>query len=401
MQATSFDVARVRGLYPTVGRGTVHLDGSYSALQPESVVRAIIATLRFSPTQPGSRSPRSQRAATSIAQARLAVADLVGATPDCVVLGHTVAGLIARFAVLLSRDWQFGDEVVLNRFDADMNLEPWLRAARSAGGVVRWAEVDLETGELPAWQYEELIGRRTRIVTVALGNPATGSVPDVRAIADLAHRHGALVVVDAGAAVAHLPIDLGALGADLLAVSAPAFGGPTVAALVARPGLLHEMDADPHLPVPQRFEVSPLPVELLDGLTAAVEHLADLDERVTGDRRHRVVSSLTAAAAHAGELYARVDEGLREMPGVTVLGTSRERLPVAAFTVARSTPAQLGDALARQGIALWTGPSGMAELMSAFGTDELGGAVFLGLMPYTNAGEIEHLLDALGTLVRA
>ncbi|MCU1658795.1 MAG: cysteine desulfurase family protein subfamily, partial [Pseudonocardiales bacterium] len=168
MPVMSFDVARVRGLYPTVGTGTAHLDGSFSALQPESVIRAIIATLRSSPSQPGSRSSRSQRSATSVLQARRAVADLVGATPDSIVLGHSVASLLLRFATLLSRDWQFGDEVVLSRLDADVNLRPWIRAARAAGGVVRWAEVDLETGELPAWQYEQLINRRTRIVTVPL-----------------------------------------------------------------------------------------------------------------------------------------------------------------------------------------------------------------------------------------
>ena len=55
MPVMSFDVARVRGLYPTVGAGTVHLDGSFSTLHPESVIRAIIGTLRSSPSQPGSR----------------------------------------------------------------------------------------------------------------------------------------------------------------------------------------------------------------------------------------------------------------------------------------------------------------------------------------------------------
>jgi cysteine desulfurase family protein (TIGR01976 family) len=398
MQVMSFDVARVRGLYPTVGAGTAHLDGSFSTLQPESVIRAIIATLRSTPAQPGSRSISSQRTATSALHTRRAAADLVGGTADSVVLGDSLANLMPRFAELLARDWQLGDEIVLSRLDADVTLRPWLAVARATGVVVRWAEADLETGELPAWQYEHLINRRTRIVTIPLGNPATGAVPDLRAISELAHRHGALVVVDAGAALPHLPLDMTTLGADLIAFSAATFGGPTVAAVVARPGLLLEIEGDVRLPVPQRFELSPLPIELLDGFTAAVDHLACLDERATGPRRQRLVASLTAAGNYERLLYERLDTGLRRMRGVTILGTATARLPVIAFTVARHSPDEVGDLLQRRGVSVWTGPSGMGQLTSAIGVDETGGAAYAGLMPHTTAAEIEQLLDALSSL---
>jgi cysteine desulfurase family protein (TIGR01976 family) len=398
MQVMSFDVARVRGLYPTVGAGTAHLDGSFSALQPESVIRAIIATLRSSPAQPGSRSPRSNRTATSVTQARRAIADLVGGTPDSVVLGDSLATLIPRFAGLLSVDWQLGDEIVVSRLDADVNIQPWLRVARAPGVIVRWAEVDLETGELPTWQYEQLITARTRVVTIPLANPATGTVPNVREIAELAHRHGALVVVDAGAALPHIPLDIAALGADLIAVSAATFGGPTVAAIAARPGLLLELEGETDLPVPQRFEIGPLPIELLDGLTAAVDHLAGLDERATGTRRARLVASLTAAGDYERALSEHLDAGLRSLPGVTVLGSATDRLPVAAFTVARRTPEQVGDFLQRRGVSVWTGPSGMTQLMRALGVDEMGGATYLGVMPHTTFGEIDQLVEAVEKL---
>src|SRR4051812_2637466 len=236
-----FDVARVRGLYLTVAAGPANLDGPLSTLQPESVIRAIVATLRTSPTQPGGTSFRSQRTASAVQQARRAFADLVGGARDSVILGATVAGLQVQLAELMARDWQLGDHIVLSRLDSDSVLTPWLRTAHAAGVSVRWAEFDLETGEVPTWQYEHLIGPHTRLVTVPLGNPATGTVPDVRAIAELAHDVGALVLVDAGAAASHVPLDLAALGADLITVSAAAFGGPTMAALAARPELLAEL----------------------------------------------------------------------------------------------------------------------------------------------------------------
>lgn len=399
MTVMSFDLARVRGLYPTLGAGTAHLEGSFGALQPESVIRSIIATLRSSPAQPGSRSSRSQRSAAAVQGARRAVGDLVGTTPESVVLGASRVELMSQFSRLLSHDWQLGDEVILSRLDSDSTVLPWMRAARSAGAVVRWAEVDLETGDLPTWQYEHLVSGMTRVVTVPLGNPATGAVPDVRAIADIAHRHGALVIVDAGAAIPHVPLSLNELGADLLSFSAATFGGPTVAALAARAGLLHDVEGEQALPVPQRFELGPLPVELVDGLTAAVDHLAELSPHGPGTRRDRVLEGVASASGYTRHLYERLDSGLRSLRGVTVLGTSTDRLPVAAFTVEGFSPEHVGDFLQRRGVSVWTGPTGMTELVSSFGLDELGGAVYLGLMPYTAHHEIDQFFEALDELI--
>ena len=398
MPVLSYDVARVRGLYPTLGAATVHLDGSFSALQPESVIRAIISALRSSPAQPGSHSARSQRGAAIATQARSAVADLLGVTPDCVVLGASQASLLMRFASLLSREWQLGDEVVVNRMDADIAWAPWVRAARSVGGIVQWAEVDLETGELPDWQYERLVGDHTRIVTLPLANAATGTVPHVEAITEIAHAHGALVVVDAGAAVPHLALDLDEIGADLLSFNAATFGGPTVAAVVARPGLLDELETIPGGAAPQRFEAGPLPIELLDGLTASIDHLADLSQHAEGSRRERLVTSLTEVGDYEHYLYEYLDDGLRSLRGVTVLGTATDRLPMAAFTVAWHTPAQVGDHLQRSGISAWTGPPGLTELLTAFGADEIGGATYVGIMPHTTRAELDILLNALDGL---
>ncbi|MBV9595105.1 MAG: cysteine desulfurase-like protein [Actinobacteria bacterium] len=397
----SVDVARLRGLYPTLGAGLASLDGPFGALHPETVVRAIITTLRRSPVQPGSHSARSISAAASVASARAAVGDLLGATPDAVVLGADLATLLSRFAGLLAADWQLGDEVVLNRLDHDANIRPWMAAARAVGASVRWAEFDVETGELPDWQYDGLITRRTRLVSVPLANPVTGTVPDVRAVADRAHAVGALLLVDSGAALPHLPVDLAELGADLLGISAPVFGGPSVGAIVARPGLLAEMDSDIDDDIPERFELGALPVELLDGLTAAVDHLADLDEAATGSRRRRVLTSLQGIGEYEHDVYLYLDERVRALPRITVIGSSTDRVPVLALTVDGHTPAEVGEFLARRRVSVWTGRTGMSQLMKTVGVDELGGAVHLGLMPYVTTREVDQLIEALSALVGA
>jgi selenocysteine lyase/cysteine desulfurase len=303
-----------------------------------------------------------------------------------------------QFAELLQRDWKLGDQLVLSRLDADSVITPWLRAARATGASVRWAEADLETGELPTWQYENLITPHTRLVSVPIGNPATGTLPDVRAIAELAHRVGALVLVDVGGAAAHVLLDMAALGADLMSVSAISFGGPTIAAMVARSGLLLELDDGAHPSAPQRYEFRPLPVELLDGATASVDHLAGLDEQAAGSRRERLAVSIPSAGAHTAELWEYFETCVTELAHVTVLGGSGRRLPMFAFTVARRRPAQVGEFLAKRGVSVWTGPSGMTQLMTTFGVDEYGGAVFAGFMPHTTQAEVDRLLDGLAAL---
>jgi selenocysteine lyase/cysteine desulfurase len=234
------------------------------------------------------------------------------------------------------------------------------------------------------------------MVTVPFGNPATGTQPDVRAIADLAHEVGAMVLVDVGAAAPHVPLSLEDLGADLMTVDASSFGGPTLSALIARPSLL--VDLDDGARSPARFELGPLPVELLDGAWAAIDHLAGMDDGADGTRRERLLHSVALAGKHTASLWAHFDARVARLPHVTVFGGPGPRLPVLAFTVARRRPSQVGEFLARRGVSVWTGPSGLTQLMTSFGADEIGGAAFAGFMPHTTIGEVDQLLAGLAEL---
>ena len=101
--------------------------------------------------------------------ARQAVADLVNADPRGVVLGADRAVLLSSLADASSTRAGLGYEVIVSRLDDEANIAPWLRAANRYGAKVKWAEVDIETGDLPTWQWESLIGKSTRLVAVTLG----------------------------------------------------------------------------------------------------------------------------------------------------------------------------------------------------------------------------------------
>jgi selenocysteine lyase/cysteine desulfurase len=163
--------------------------------------------------------------------------------------------------------------------------------------------------------------------------------------------------------------------------------------------MLYELDEDSTEPVPQRYELGPLPVELLDGVVAAVDHLSSLDEWASGTRRQRLVSSLTATGEYERQLFAVLDRRLRSIPGVTVLGSPVRRVPLVSFAVDGRKPAEVGDFMLARGVSVWTGANGMGHFMTALGADELGGTVHVGLMPHTTRSEVEQLARALNELV--
>jgi cysteine desulfurase family protein (TIGR01976 family) len=400
--ARLLDVARVRGLFPGLSDGLVHADGPGGALVPESVVRAVSQSMRVPIADRGGVFASSARAEQLVSSARTAIADLVGGLSASVVLGPSLTSLTYAVARALGKHWRRGDEIVVSRLDHDANIRPWLQIADEVGMVVRWAEVDIETGELPDWQYDELLTGRTRLVAVTAASNAIGTCPDIAAIVERAHHVGSLVFVDGAHAAPHLPLDVTELGVDLLGLSAYKWGGPHVGAVVAQPWLLEELRPDKLLPapdrVPDRFELGAPPFELYAGVAASVDHLAALDPEATGTRRERVTASLAAVSRYEDMLFDRLDGALRAMAHVQVLGAPRYRTPTLSFTVSRMRPRQVAGELARRGVCAWDGDFYSRELFDAIGVNETGGAVRLGLMHYNTVDEVDHLIDSVSAL---
>jgi len=400
--ARLLDVARVRGLFPGLSDGLLHADGPGGALVPESVVRAVSQAMRVPIANRGGVFASSARAEQLVSGARSAIADLVGAAPAGVVLGPNMTSLTYAVARALAKHWRRGDELVVSRLDHDANVRPWLQVAEEVGMVVKWAEVDIETGELPDWQYDELLTDRTRLVAVTAASNAIGTCPHVSAITMRAHRAGALVFVDASHAAPHMLLDVTALDVDFLALSAYKWGGPHVGAVVAHPGLLEELRPDKLLPapdrVPDRFELGTPPFELYAGIAASVDHLAALCPEAEGTRRERLVASMGVVTRYEAELFDWLDDALRSMAHVQVLGSPEYRTPTLSFTVSRMRPRQVARELARRGVCAWDGDFYSRELFDAIGVNETGGAVRLGLMHYNTPEEVGHLIDHVSSL---
>ena len=397
-----FDVAAVRASYPALADGFAYLDGAAGTQVPSAVIDAIAEAQAGGLGNAGGAFPASERADQITADCRAAVAALVGGEPDGVILGPNMTTLTYRIAAALERTWQPGDEVVVSRLDHDANVRPWVQAAQRARAVVRWAEVDAATGELPADQYTALVSGRTRLVAVTAASNVIGTRPDVAAIAAVARGAGALTYVDGVHATPHGPVDVRALGADFYATSAYKWSGPHVGAVIADPALLEMLRPDKLVPspdrVPDRFELGTPAFASLAGVTAAVHHLASLAAPPLGPLRERVQASMTAVERYEHDLFAVMLTGLEDMRHVTTYGRAGSRTATAYFTVAGFSPDQVARHLASRRVNAWNGHNYAWELTGALGIREAGSAVRAGLVHYNDSSDVERLLAAVAEL---
>jgi cysteine desulfurase family protein (TIGR01976 family) len=317
------------------------------------------------------------------------------------VHGRSATQLTYDFSRHLSKDWGAGDEVVVTRLDHDSNVRPWVQAAEHAGARVRWVDFDPSTGELATDAVTAVLSERTRLVAVTAASNLLGTMPDIAAISAAAHDAGALVYVDGVHYTAHELPDVTMLGADFFTCSPYKFLGPHCGVLAARPDLLETIVPDKLLPatnvVPERFEFGTLPYELLAGVTAAVDELAGLATGAAdaaSSRRAKLATSYGALHVHEEELRAHIESRLAELPGVTVWSRSTRRTPTLLMTFAGRAASDVTNRLAQRQVLAPSGNFYALEASRHLGLGDAGG-LRVGLAPYTDADDVERLLDGL------
>ena len=391
-------IEEIRGEFPALRDGRAALDGAAGTQLPSAVIDAMVGAMRAAMSNVHGAFPGSERSTETVYAARRAVADLVGGSPDGVLLGPNMTTLTFMFADTLSRSWGPGDEVVVSSLDHDANIRPWVLAAQRAGATVRWAEFDVDSGELPVQAFDGVIGERTRLVAVTAASNAIGTRPDVRAIADRAHAAGALIFVDGVHATPHGPTDIAALGADFYACSSYKWFGPHAGAVIADPALLAGLEPRKLVPSPdqgpERFERGTASFEQLAGVAAAVDWIAGLTDEA-GSRRQRVLATMGATERYLDELATVARDGLAAVDGVRILGSARRRTSTISFVVRGVSPADVVAACNRHGINVWNGDNYAYELMQRFGLGDSGGAVRASLVLYNDRSDVRRLVDAV------
>lgn len=396
----AYDVNRLRARVPGLREGAAHFDGPGGTQVPDEVADAISQTLRAAVSNRGRGTAAERRADDIVVGARQAMADLLGADPRGIVFGRSMTQITMDIARTLAQDWGPGDEVVVSRLDHDADVRPWVIHAERAGATVRWAEFDPVTGEITPDDVLRHVTPRTRLVALTGASNLIGTRPDLAAVGVGVHEHGALLYVDGVHLTAHAPIDVAAIGCDFYACSPYKFLGPHLGVLAGSPDLLETLHPDKLLPatnvVPERFELGTLPYELLAGVTAAVDVLADLVP-ADGDRRTRILASMQALEDYEDALHERMREGLESIPGIRLYSNAKHRTPTETFTIDGHSAADISAHLAERGVNAPAGNFYALEVSRWLGLGDAGG-VRVGLAPYSNDDDVDRLIAGLRDL---
>lgn len=398
-----FDAAAFRAQFPALRHGAAHFDGPGGTQTPTAVIEAIASTLANPLANRGAVTLAERNAEDAVSAARLALGDLLGASPGGIVFGRSMTALTFDIARTLARSWGERDEIVVTRLDHDGNVRPWVIAAERAGATVRWADFDPATSELEPDAIGGLLSERTRLVAVTAASNLIGTQPDIAAIGNLVREAGALLYVDGVHFTAHAPVDVATMGADFYACSPYKFLGPHCGVVYGRPDVLESLEPDKLLPasnvVPERFELGTLPYELMAGTTAAIDVLADAVPSA-GSRRERLMTSMAAIEEYEDAMRVDIERRLGELPGVTIYSRASRRTPTLLVEFDGHESANVYRFLGSRGVNAPAGSFYAYEPSHHLGLGDAG-ALRIGLAPYNTADDVDRLFAALSELLAA
>jgi cysteine desulfurase family protein (TIGR01976 family) len=379
-------VESVRARFTALQRELAFFDGPGGTQVPDSVIEAIGGYLREANANLGGPFETSRRSDALIADAHATAAGFLNATVDEVAFGANMTTLNFALTRTASREWREGDEIVCTQLDHDGNISPWLEVAHDRGLTVQLARVDDEC-RIDLDHLRSLVNERTRVVAYPLAANAVGTVTPAAEIAAIAHEAGALAWVDAVHYGPHGPIDVEAVGADVLLCSPYKFYGPHLGLAFGRRELLESWrpykvrPADP-FPVGNRYETGTLAHELLAGFVAAVEYLEDVGWEFVTEHERELGRRFLDALPDTWTLH-----GVPSMDG---------RVPTFAITHAELSPQEAATRLGERGFAVWHGNYYAVEIMKRLQLPE--GAVRVGIVHYNTTDEVDRLLTALEEL---
>jgi cysteine desulfurase/selenocysteine lyase len=397
----AFDVERVREDFPVLkqtvhGKPLVYLDSAATAQKPSCVVDAIrhFHEVDCANIHRGVHE-LSQRSTASYEEARAKVKRFLNSRSKSELI--FVRGTTEAIN-LVSSSWgrknvKEGDEIIVSAMEHHSNIVPWQMLCEEKKAILRVIPMD-DTGTLLLDEYRKLLNPRTRMVAFTHVSNALGTINPVRQMVDMAHKAGALALVDGAQAAPHMKIDVQALDADFYAFSGHKVCGPTgIGILYGRSRLLNAMppyqgggdmirtvtfEKTTYNDLPYKFEAGTPNIAGGIGLGAALDYVTNL--------------GLDNIAAYEHELLVYGTRRLLEIPGLRLIGTASEKAAVLSFVMEGIHPHDIGTVLDRQGIAVRTGHHCAQPVMDRF---HIPATTRASLAFYNTVGEIDALAAGL------
>jgi cysteine desulfurase/selenocysteine lyase len=397
----AFDVNSVRRDFPILnervnGRQLIWLDNAATTQKPQSVIDRLTHFYEHENSNIHRAAHElAARATDAYEGARERVARFLGASStDEIVFVRGATEAIN----LVAQSWGGknigeGDEIVITHLEHHANIVPWQQLALAKGAKLRIAPVD-DSGQIILQQYGDLLGPKTRIVALPQVSNALGTITPAKQMIDMAHSAGALVLVDGAQAVSHMAVNVQELGADFYVFSGHKLFAPTgIGVVYGRKDLLDDMppyqtggnmisdvtfERTIFHGAPQRFEAGTGNIADAVGLGAAIDYIGRIGIENIGRYEHELLTYATKL--------------LREIPGLTIIGTAPEKAGVISLVLKGIPNEEVGARLNDCGIAVRSGHHCAQPILRRFGLES---TVRPSFAFYNTFGEIDTLAAAL------
>jgi cysteine desulfurase/selenocysteine lyase len=399
--ATSFDVERVRLDFPILrrtvrGRPLTYLDNAATTQKPQAVLDALAGYY----TTINANVHRGVHLLSELAtEAHEAVREKVRAflnaraAREIIFTRNSTEGInLVAHAFGRSRVGP-GDEVVISAMEHHSNIVPWQLLCGERGARLRVAPIN-DAGELLIEALDDLIGPRTRFLSVTHMSNALGTINPIESIVRIAHAKGVPVLVDGSQAAYHMPVDVQALDCDFYVATGHKLYGPTgIGILYGRESLLEEMppflgggdmirsvtfEKSTWNDLPYKFEAGTPDIAGAVGLGAALDYIGRV--------------GLAGIARHEADLLAYATAALEEMSGARIIGTARTKASILSFIVEGVHPHDIGTIVDQHGVAIRTGHHCAQPVMDRFGVPATARASFA---MYNTRRDVDALMGGL------
>lgn len=382
------------------GKPFTYLDSAATTQKPLAVIERMDRFLRqeYGTVHRGLYA-RSVRSTELYEQARRTVARFLNAGEGEVVFTGGCTDAINLVAWSWGRSHlKPGDRVLVTGMEHHANIVPWQITAELTGAELVACPIQ-DDGSLDLQAFDRLLDGRVKLVGLAHIANSLGTVNPVADLARRAHARGALVLIDAAQSAPHLPLDVKAIGCDLLAFSAHKIYGPTgIGVLYGRSEVLASMppwrgggemiervsfERSTFAGPPARFEAGTPPIVEAIGLAAACDWLMNL--------------GLAEVQAAERALFTYAEQALASVPGLRRFGTAPERSSVLSFLLPGAHAADLSAVLDMEGIAIRAGHHCAQPVMTRFGVPATA-RISLGV--YSTRDDIDRAVEALQKAAR-
>ncbi|HDK5725691.1 TPA: cysteine desulfurase [Staphylococcus pseudintermedius] len=287
-----------------------------------------------------------------------------------------------------------GDEIVVTQMEHHANLVPWQQLAKRQGATLKFIPM-AEDGTITLEAVRETVSERTKIVAIAHVSNVLGTINDIKAIAEIAHEHGAIISVDGAQSVPHMKVDVQDLNVDFYSFSGHKMLGPTgIGVLYGKREHLNQMEPTEFggdmidfvdlydstwTDLPTKFEAGTPLIAQAIGLQAAIEHI----ESIGFDAIHEHEQALTTYAY----------EQMSQIEGIDIYGPSKDkRAGIITFNLKDVHPHDVATALDTEGVAVRAGHHCAQPLMKWLNVSSTARASFY---IYNTKEDIDQLVEGL------